>query len=86
MVVSKKGGAKTNIKVDGKIIEQVAKFKYLRVILSEDGRCLEDVKVRIGIAKDAFNKRKELLSKRFCKSVKKRIVKTLIWSVVLYAC
>src|SRR5918996_2553611 len=85
MVVSKKGGAKINIKVDGKIIEQVEKFKYLGAILSEDGRCAEDVKVRIGMAKDAFNKRKELSSKRFCKSVKKRIVKTLIWSVTIYA-
>ena len=86
MVVSKKGGVKINIKVDGKKIEQVVKFKYLGAILSEDGRCLEDVKVRIGMAKDAFNKRKELLTKRFSKSVKKRIVKTLIWSVAMYAC
>src|SRR5919106_4121377 len=86
MVVSKKGGAKINIKVDGKIIEQVVKFKYPGAILSEDGKCSEDVKVRIGMAKDAFNKRKELLSKRFCKSVKKRIVKTLIWSAALYSC
>ena len=55
---------KINIKVDGKIIEQVVKFKYLGAILSEHGRCSEDVKVRIGMAKDAFNKGKELLTKR----------------------
>ena len=79
MVVSKKGGVKINIKVDGKKVEQVVKFKYLGAILSEDGRCLEDVKVRIGMAKDAFHNRKELLTKRFRKSVKMRIVKTLIW-------
>ena len=78
MVVSKKGGAKINIKMDGKKIEPVVKFKYVGAILSEDGRCLVEVKVRFGTAKDAFNKRKELLKKKFSKSVKKRIVKTLI--------
>ena len=86
MVVSKKGGVKINIEVDRKKIEQVVKFKYLGPILSEDGRCLKDVKVRIGMSKDAFNKRKQLLTKTFSKSVKKRIVKTLIWSVAMYAC
>ena len=75
MVVSKKGGVKINIKVDGKKIEQVVKFKYLGAILSEDGRCLEDVKVRIGMAKDAFNKRKELLTKRFSKRVKSKLLR-----------
>jgi len=53
MVVSKEGGVRTNIKVDGKEVEQVTKFKYLGDILSEDGMCLENVKVRIGMAKDA---------------------------------
>jgi hypothetical protein len=86
MVVSKTGGVTSNIQVDGRKIEQVEKFKYLGAILSEDGRCLEDVKARFGMAKDAFNKRKELLTKRFSQSVKKRIVKTLIWSVAMYAC
>ena len=51
MIVSNKGGVKVNIKVDGKTIEQVVKFKHLGAILSEDRRCLEDVKVRIEMAK-----------------------------------
>ena len=75
MVVSKEGGVRTNIKVDGKEVEQVTKFKYLGAILSEDGRCLEDVKARIGMAKDAFKKRKELLVKRFSKSIKRGLLR-----------
>jgi len=67
-------------------VEQVTKFQYLGAILSEDRRCLEDVKARIGMAKDAFKKRKELMIKRFSKIIKKRIVKTLIWLVAMYAC
>jgi len=53
--------------------------------LSQDGRCLEDVKVRIGMAKEAFNKRRELLTKKFKKDVKIRIVKSVIWPVATYA-
>jgi hypothetical protein len=72
MVVSKEGGVKISIVVDGQNIEQVTKFKYLGAIISEDGRCLEDVKARIGMAKDAFIKRRELMTKTFSKQVKKR--------------
>ena len=86
MVVSKTEATKLSIKVDGKEIEQVAKFKYLGAILSEDGRNTEDVKVRIGMAKDPFNQRRELMTKSFNKSVKKRIVNTMVWSVAKYAC
>lgn len=86
MVVSKKGGSTVTIMVDGKRIEQVKKFKYLGATLTEDGKCLEDVKGRIAAAKNAFNNRKELLTKRMSKAVKKRIIKSLIWSVALYGC
>src|SRR4051812_26998198 len=69
MVVPKKGGVRSSTKVDGKKVQQITKFKYLGAILSEDGRCLEDVKARIEMAKDAFKKRKELPVKRFSKSI-----------------
>ena len=42
------------------------------------------------MAKEAFNKRKELLTRRMRtkneknENLKKRIIKTLIWSVLLY--
>ena len=39
-------------------VKQVSKFKYLGSLISEDDRSLDDVKTRIGMAKDAFNKRK----------------------------
>src|SRR6476469_10369127 len=58
MVVSRNGGQTVNITVEGQSVEQVSKFKYLGSLISEDGRCLDDVKTRIGMAKDAFNKRK----------------------------
>ena len=52
--------------------------------MHEDGRCEVDIRTRIVIAKDAFTKRKELLSRRMKLITKKRIIKTVIWSVLLY--
>ena len=51
MVVSRNGGERVNITVEGQIVEQVSKFRYLGSLISEDGRCLDDVKTRIGMEK-----------------------------------
>ena len=41
----------------------------------------------VGMAKDAFNKRKELLTRNIRVDLRKRLVKiTLVWPVVLYGC
>src|SRR6476661_412562 len=63
VVVSRNGGERVNITIEGQSVEQVSKFRYLGSLISGDGRCLDDVKTRIGMAKDACNKRKELLTK-----------------------
>src|SRR6478609_7954648 len=47
---------------------------------------LDDVKTRIGMAKDAFNKRKKLLTRSIRVDLRKRLVQTLVWPVVLYGC
>jgi hypothetical protein len=39
------------------------RFKYLGSIISDDGHNLVDMKTRIALAKEAFNKRKEFLTK-----------------------
>ena len=55
------------------------KFRYLGSLISEDGRCLDDVKTRIGMAKDAFDKRKVLLTRSIRVDLRKKLVKTLVW-------
>ena len=62
------------------------KFRYLGSLISEDGRCLDDVKTRIGMANDVFNKRKELLTRSIRVDLRKRLVKALVWPVVLFGC
>jgi hypothetical protein len=84
MKVSRNGG-EINISIDEQKVEQVSKFKYLGAWITEDGRSEVEIRTRIGMAKDAFNKRKELLTRGMSKEVKKKIVKTVIWSVALYS-
>jgi len=69
---------------NGSRIEQVKSFKYLKNTTIEVGRWETEIKVRIALAKETFSKRRELLTKPFCKEVKKKIVKTLVWSTLLY--
>src|SRR4029077_20838818 len=86
MKVSKNVGGDLNITINGNRIEEVSCFKYLGSTMTEDGRCEIEIKTRIALAKEAFNNRKELLTKRFNKVVKKKIVKTLVWITLLYGC
>src|SRR6266516_7746890 len=83
IVVSWDGGGVVNITIDGQRIEQVKSFKYLGSVITEDGRSHNDVKIRIAMAKDAFNKRRELLTKGLSMGLKKRMVKVLVWTVML---
>lgn len=84
MRVSKEGGGVMDIRLDGEKIEQVGKYKYLGVWITEDGRCNEEIKCRIAQAKEAFTKRRELLTKGMKRETKKRIIKVMVWTVALY--
>lgn len=75
-----------NIMIDVKQVEQVDKFKYLGSVLTNDGKSLSAITERIGMAKTAFTKLKELLIKKFNKDLKKKLVKCLVWPVALYGC
>ena len=84
MIVSRNKGKQAQIVVGGQVIEQVDKFKYLGVWITEDGKCELEIKTRIALAKDAFTKRRELMTKGLNRETKKRIIKSLVWSVALY--
>src|SRR5580698_3994309 len=78
MVVSREEGKAVNLTTDGHKVEQVKTFKYLGVIMTENGSCIEAVKARIGMAKLAFNKTREIVTKSLKTELKKRLVKTQI--------
>ena len=84
MKISRGGTETVRITLNGELIEQVKNFCYLGSTITEDAKCHVEIKRRIAMGKDAFYKRGELLRGRLNKNLKKRLIKTLIWSVVLY--
>ena len=79
MVISRKGGAVVKITLNGERIEH-----GLGAWITEDGRCDTEIRSRIALAKAAFNRRNELLTNNMSQSVKKKIMKAVVWSVFLY--
>ena len=76
---------KVNIKVDGTAVEEVGSFGYLGQTVSDDGRCVDEIKKRIGIAKNTFSKMKDVLkSTKIPFNTRKRILQCYVWSTLLY--
>src|SRR5215510_7975665 len=86
MVISKTGYKTADIKIGQHQIEQVKQFKYLGATITDDGRCEAEVKCRIAMAKQAYTKRENILTSKMCLSLRKRLVKTMVWPVLLYGC
>jgi len=59
--LTKKGKKKVKITINGNEIEQVKQFRHLGSAITENGRCEQEIKTRIPMAKTAFNERKTLL-------------------------
>ena len=86
LVVSKKAETpRCNIHINNKQLKQVDKFCYLGSTIKSDGRCDGEIKKRIAEAKNAFNKMRNFLTnKNISKQIRKRGVKTFVWSVMTY--
>ena len=52
--------------------------------MTDDGRCQNEINSRITQAKEAFLDRRERMTKSLEKSTKVKIVKTLVWTTLLY--
>ena len=84
MKISKRPGEEFLVWLDGEQLSQVTHFNHLGSLMTQDRHCMEDIRSRIARARNAFSNRKELLTKSFSLDLKKRIVKTAIWSTLLY--
>src|ERR1700733_14325062 len=84
MRTSKRRDKTIKITINGEEIEQLEKFCYLGSMVTNDARCHVEIK-RLAMGKDAFYKRGELLRGSLNMKLKKRMVKTLVWIVVLYS-
>ena len=83
MRISKREGSKITIKIGGEKLEQVKQFSYLGSIITEDCRSHSEIRRRIILGKEAFNKNKELMRGKLELSLKKRLIKTFMWSIAL---
>ena len=89
VMVVRKGSEQIDarITIDGSNLEQVNSFSYLGSILTEEGRCEKEIKTRISIAKDSFNKIRNLVTNQSISvGLRIRFVKAYAWSTFLYGC
>ncbi|KAG1657347.1 putative uncharacterized transposon-derived protein F52C9.6 [Nymphon striatum] len=85
MLMSKnKCNDQINIYAERDKLEEVKGYKYLGQWITSDGKCIEEVKRRIGRAKGEFWELKKLLRKDLNIKVKKKILHTYIFSIVSY--
>ena len=70
--------------IDQKQLENVESFQNLGSILTNDGRCTCEIKCGITMAKAAFNKKRALFISTLNLELRKKLVKTYIWSIALY--
>jgi len=70
--------------IEQKQLQNVESFKYLGSILTNDGRCICEIKSRIAMAKAAFNKKRAIFTSTLNLKLRKKLVKCYIWSIALY--
>ena len=77
----------TTVKVDGTNLQKLYQFKYLGSIKTDDGTCLQDIKVRIAMAKQKMVQLNSIWRDRGIPNfLKVNILKCLIWPVATYGC
>ena len=86
MIVSKRGKIKCQVTLDNKTLEQVSRYKYLGSWISDDAKCVEEIRTRIALAKEAFWKNKELLRGNIRPRTKLKILNCYVFSVLNYGC
>ena len=78
MIVSQTEGKTVDISIEGQKVEQVKNFKYLGAVISEGGRCIDDVKQRTSHGQGSIQQKKrindleewigEVIKKKTCES------------------
>ena len=88
MVVSKSTqNIRTNIFVGGEQLEQVERYKYLGSVVTQDGRCDQEIKTRLAIARSAYIRIKPIVTNRSISiNLRKRFIRAYIWSTLMYGC
>ena len=60
-------------------LKEVDLFKFLGSVLTRDGYCTREIRMRIAVAKEAFNKKKSLLTSKLIIRRSKKLDRCYIW-------
>lgn len=87
MQIARKQPSKSlSILVNGTRLKEVQKFKYLGVVVSNDGRDEMEIKTRIGMARGAFNNLERVLKdKKMNIGLRVRLLMCYVWPILRYA-
>ncbi|KAJ4448528.1 hypothetical protein ANN_10546 [Periplaneta americana] len=83
MVIGRKV-KKVNLRILNEAVEQVDSFKYLGCTTNCNMSCCQEVKRRIAMAKEAFNRKRSIFCGPLEKEIRKILVKCFVWSVAFY--
>ena len=75
---------KIDMRIKDVSVERVDSFKYLGCNINGNMNCCQEVKQRIAMAKEAFNRKRIIFCRPLVKELRKRLVKCFVWSVALY--
>ena len=73
------------IKVGNRELEEVDTFKYVGSVLTRDGYCTKEIEMRIAMAKEAFNRKIPLLTRKLTIEFRKKLVRIHVWSIFYMA-
>ena len=83
MVIGRKP-KKVDMRIKDESIEHMDSFKYLWCNISSNLNCCQEVKERIAMTKEAFNRKRSIFCGPLGKELRMRLVKSFPWNVVLY--
>ena len=69
--------------IGGESIKQVDKIKYLSSWIMSDGKCDQNIRSRIGIAKEAFQRMKPILAKKLSMNMRRNILHCYIHPILM---
>ena len=72
-------------RLNNRELKEVDHFKYLESVLARDAYCTKEIKIRIGIAKEEFNRKLSLLTNKLTIELKKKLVRCYVWNIVYMA-
>ena len=75
---------KRDLRIKDVFVEQVDSFKYFGCNISSNMNCYQEVKQRVAMTKEAFNRKISIFCGPLEKELSKRLMKFFVWSLALY--